>query len=89
MAVHESKGMGFLDDLPWIFAGSVMMSSHRDHLFADELASQILEFLLFREEVKSEARGTSVVLRHHLGGGQAAQEKVEGALSSMVTNHLN
>lgn len=37
---------------------------------------------------KSEARGTSVVLRHHLGGGQAAQEKVEGALSSMVTNHL-
>jgi len=51
MAVHESKGMGFLDDLPWIFAGSVMMSSHRDHLFADELASQILEFLLFREEV--------------------------------------
>jgi hypothetical protein len=50
MAVHETKGVGFFDNFPWILARLVVIGGDRQNFLAGELASQLLEFLLFRAQ---------------------------------------
>lgn len=58
VAIHETQWMGFLDNVPRIFAGSIVFSSHRDNLLAGEFPSQLLElFLSFAQFYKEKIIG--------------------------------
>lgn len=51
VAVHQADLPRLLDDGPWVLPGLVVLGSYWDYLLPGELASQVLEGLLFLAEL--------------------------------------